>query len=76
VTPTGNYINSSGAFVPLSTSGIGYVDPYFGKRAPEYTFWNVGFERTITRDMTLQVNFVGDESHHTCSNGTSNARRY
>jgi Carboxypeptidase regulatory-like domain len=73
---TGNYINSSGAFVPLSASGIGYVDPYFGGRAPEYTFWNAGFERTITRDMTLQVNYVGDESHHTYSNGTSNARGY
>jgi len=73
---TGNYINSSGAFVPLSSSGIGYVDPYFGGRAPEYTFWNAGFERTITKDMTLQVNYVGDESHHTYSNGTSNARGY
>ena len=62
--------------MPLSSSGIGYVDPYFGGRAPEYTFWNAGFERTITKDMTLQVNYVGDESHHTYSNGTSLARGY
>jgi hypothetical protein len=73
---TGNYINSSGAFVPLGSNGIGYVDPYFGGRAPEYTFWNAGMERSITRDMTLQVNYVGDESHHTYSNGTSGARGY
>ena len=73
---TGNYLNSSGALVPLASSGIGYVDPYFGGRAPNYTFWNAGFERSLTRDMTLQVNYVGDESHHTYSNGTSGARGY
>ena len=53
----GNYLNSTGAFV--TASSMGYDDPYFAGRAPMYTFWNAGFERTITRDMTLQVNYVG-----------------
>jgi hypothetical protein len=70
----GNYINSSGAFV--TASSMGYEDPYSSGRAPMYTFWNAGFERTITKDMTLQINYVGDESHHTYSNGTSNGRGY
>jgi hypothetical protein len=80
----GNYINGSngisnpafgaGAFV--TASSMGYEDPYFAGRAPMYTFWNVGFERTITKDMTLQVNYAGDESHHAFDGNSSNARGY
>ena len=71
---TGNYLNSSNAVV--TASAMGYMDPYFGGRAPMYTFWNAGFERTITKDMTLQVNYVGDESHHAFDGNSQNARGY
>lgn len=71
---TGNYLNSSGALV--TASSMGYMDPYFGGRAPMYTFWNVGFQRTITRDMTLEVNYAGDESHHAFDGNSQNARGY
>ena len=70
---TGNYL-SNGAYV--TPSSMGYMDPYFGGRAPMYTFWNVGFERTITRDMTLEVNYAGDESHHAFDGNSQNARGY
>ena len=71
---SGNYLNSSNAYV--TPSSMGYMDPYFGGRAPMYTFWNIGFERTITRDMTLQVNYAGDESHHAFDGNSQNARGY
>jgi hypothetical protein len=71
---SGNYLNASNAFV--TASAMGYEDPYFAGRAPMYTFWNLGFERTITRDITLQVNYVGDESHHAFDGNSSNARGY
>ena len=71
---SGNYINSSGAFV--TASSMGYEDPYEGGRAPMYTFWNAGFERTITRDMTLEVNYAGDESHHAFDGNSGNSRGY
>jgi len=59
----GNYLNSSGA---IATAGsMAYVDPYVAGRAPEFTLFNFGFERSITKDMTLAVNYVGSESHHT-----------
>jgi hypothetical protein len=70
----GNYVNGSGKFV--TPSSMGYVDPYFSGRAPEYTFWSVGFERSITKDMTLQVNYVGDEAHHTWDGSSTNERGY
>ena len=60
---TGNYLNASNALV--TASSVAYVDPYVSGRAPEFTFYNFGVERSITKDMTLQVNYVGSESHHT-----------
>jgi hypothetical protein len=71
---SGNYVSSTGSFV--TASSMGYEDPYFAGRAPMYTFWNFGFERTITKDMTLQVNYVGDESHHAFDGNSQNARGY
>jgi hypothetical protein len=44
---------------------MGYVDPYLSGRAPMYTFWNAGIERSITKNIIVQVNYVGDEAHHT-----------
>jgi hypothetical protein len=79
----GNYINGSvggvtnpsyatGAVVPAS--GMTYEDPYFEGRAAEFTFYNLGFERTITTNISLQVNYAGSESHH--SQGSQNMRGY
>ena len=58
----GNYLNSSGAIV--TAGSMAYVDPYATDRSPEFTFYNFGFERGVTKDMTLAVNYVGSESHH------------
>jgi hypothetical protein len=72
---TGNYLNGSGALV--TAAGINYADPYISGLAPEFTFYNFGFERGITKDMTLSVNYVGSESHHVFENtGAQNARGY
>ena len=71
---TGNYLNASGAFV--TPSSMGYEDPYASGRAPEFTFWNFGFERSVTKDMTLQVNYVGDEAHHIWDGSSQNERGY
>ena len=70
----GNYVNGAGAFV--TPSSMGYDDPYASGRAPTYTFFNAGMERSLTRDMTLQVNYVGNESHHAWDGSSTNARGY
>jgi hypothetical protein len=75
---TGNYVNGSGAFVTAS-SAPGYADPYFSGRAPDFTFYNAGMERSLTNAMTLAINYVGNESHHlidSTNTGTGNARGY
>ena len=57
---TGNYINGNAVQTP---QGVNFADFYVSGRAPEFTFWNFGFERSITRDMTIAANYVGDQSH-------------
>jgi hypothetical protein len=73
---TGNYLNSAGKFV--TASSVTYADPYISGRAPEFTFYNFGIERAITKDMTLAVNYVGNESHFVINSTSSgsNARGY
>lgn len=71
---TGYYLNSAGKFV--SASSVSYADPYFSGRAPEIELWNLGFERSLTPNLTLGVNYSGNESHFIINSGTtgSNAR--
>ncbi len=73
---TGFYANSSNKFV--SASSVSFPDPYLSSRAPELEMFNFGIERSITQDMTLAVNYVGNESHFIVNSGTtgSNARGY
>ena len=77
---TGFYLNSAGKFVTAST--VSYADPYFSGRAPELIFYNAGIQRALTKDMTVAVNYVGNESHfivNSCavpSGGNGNARGY
>jgi Carboxypeptidase regulatory-like domain/TonB dependent receptor len=69
---TGNYLNN-GALV--TAAGVSYADFYISGRAPEFTFWNAGIERSITKDMTISVNYVGDQTHFINPSG-QNARGY
>ncbi len=67
----GNYVNSSGAFVK-STVGISYADPYYGDRTPTFYFFNFGFQRSLTQNITATVNYAGSLSHFV--SGASNIR--
>ena len=74
---TGFYLNSAGKFV--TASGVSYADPYVSGRAPEFNFYNAGIERAVTKDMTIAVNYVGNQSHfliNSTNTGTGTARGY
>ena len=75
---TGHYVNpATGKFVTPST--ISYADPHFSARAPDFMFYNAGFERALTNNMTLALNYVGNQSHHlinSTNTGTGTARGY
>ena len=42
---------------------IGYYDPYYGSRAPEYLNWTLGIQRQVTNSMALTVSYVGSQGH-------------
>ena len=69
----GNYLQNGAVVTP---GQMGYDDFYQSGRAPEYTFYNFGIERSITKDMTLSVTYVGSESHHTFIKGAQSPRGY
>jgi hypothetical protein len=46
-----------------STSSPAYYDPYLAGRAPEYGNWNIGIQREITKDMAINISYVGSEGH-------------
>jgi hypothetical protein len=73
---TGNYLNSSNKVV--TASSVGFADPYISGRAPEFNFYNAGFQRAVTKDMTIAINYVGDQSHFLINSISSgaNARGY
>jgi hypothetical protein len=59
----------------ISTT-LGYLDPKFGGRAPEFTGWSFGLQRSITKDMTATVSYVGNEGHHILPTGTTERGYY
>ena len=67
----GNFVNSSGAAVAPG-SAPGYPDFYLAGRAPEFSFFNFGIERVLTKNITLSANYAGSESHFIA--GASNIR--
>jgi Carboxypeptidase regulatory-like domain/TonB dependent receptor len=74
---TGNYLNASNKVV--TASGVSFADPYISGRAPEFNFYNAGIQRALTKDMTVSVNYVGDQSHfliNSTNSGTGTARGY
>lgn len=66
----------------VSASTVSYADPYFSSRAPELGMYNFGIERGITQNMTVAVNYVGNQSHFMVDSGVlpsgsnANARGY
>lgn len=54
-----------------------YADPYYGARAPYAVDWNVGVERQLMKDLTLEVDYVGSQGHflNSTGNGVGNDAR-
>jgi len=74
---TGFYVDSSSVY--HTAAGVAYADPYFSDRAPQMVVYNFGFERSLTKDLTIALNYVGNESHFildSTSTGTGTARGY
>ena len=62
----------------VTASSVSYADPYISGRAPTFEMFNAGIQRQITSNMTLTVDYMGNESHFLINSGTNgaNARGY
>jgi hypothetical protein len=65
---TGNYLSAG---KNVGANSVAYADPYYSGRAPQIILWNFGFERSITPDLTLGINYAGNESHFIVNAGLS-----
>lgn len=75
---TGHYVDAAGVH-HFTASGMSYADPHFSSRAPDFMFYNAGFQRALTNNMTFALNYVGNQSHHlinSTNTGTGTARGY
>jgi hypothetical protein len=68
---TGYYLTAAGTSGGIGT-GIAYADPYVSGRAPEFSFFNFGIQREITKNLTISVDYSGSQSHFIA--GASNIR--
>ena len=68
---TGFYVTSTGTSGG-NGSGINYADPYVGSRSPQFSFFNFGIQRQITKNMSISADYAGSQSHFI--SGASNIR--
>jgi hypothetical protein len=75
---TGHYVDGAGVH-HFTAQAMSYADPYFSSRAPDFMFYNAGFQRAMTNNMTFALNYVGNQSHHlinSTNTGTGTARGF
>ena len=71
---TGNTSLTTGPYAKASSSSPAYYDPYLAGRAPEYGNWNFGIQREITKDMAINISYVGSQGHFVSVANTVGAR--
>ncbi len=59
--PAKNLDFAAAGFLPIGGSGLYYVDPHL--RTPYIYQYNVSVQREILRDTTLEVSYIGSDSH-------------
>jgi hypothetical protein len=66
-TPPPSINSGYGTFFTTATStpasSMNYPDAYLGSRAPYANMYNFGIEQQLTRDLAMQVNYVGSQGH-------------
>ena len=63
---TGYFTTTVGGVTTASPTPqtIGYADPYYGDRAPQFINFTAGFQQSFTKDITLTANYVGSNGHY------------
>jgi len=59
----GTYYSSAAVAPNKLSSTVGYIDPYYSGRAPQFEGWSFGFQRLLTKNITATISYVGNEGH-------------
>jgi hypothetical protein len=62
---SGNYLVNG---VAATASSVSYADPYLSGRAPYTVSFNFGVQHLITQDLTLSMDYAGNQSHFLVAN--------
>jgi hypothetical protein len=62
---TGNYLVNG---VSPTASSVSYADPYLSGRAPYTVGFNFGIQQLVTHNLTLSVDYAGNQSHFLVAN--------
>ncbi|MDR3412392.1 MAG: TonB-dependent receptor [Formivibrio sp.] len=67
----GTYYSTNAALTSTEkfSQTLGYLDPKYGGRPPEFPSWSFGFQRLLTKDITATVSYVGNEAHFLYASG-------
>jgi len=72
INPGYGTIYSSASVAPNNVSStLSYLDPKYGGRTPTFEGWSVGFQRLLTKDITLTVSYVGNQGHFLLPSGAA-----
>lgn len=55
--------------VTTPAASMNYIDPHLSGRAPEFENWNVGIQRKLTENMTVDLTYVGTQGHFEPTSG-------
>jgi Carboxypeptidase regulatory-like domain len=65
----GTYYSSAAASPYKLSTTLGYIDPYYSGRAPQFSGWSFGFQRELAKHLTATVSYVGNEGHFLYASG-------
>lgn len=65
----GTYYSTGVTATEKLSQTLGYLDPKYGARQPEFPSWSIGFQRMLTQSITATVSYVGNQAHFLYANG-------
>ena len=65
----GTYYSTAATATQRLAQTLGYLDPKYGARQPEFPSWSIGFQRTLSPTITATVSYVGNQAHFLYANG-------
>ncbi|HWG16916.1 MAG TPA: carboxypeptidase-like regulatory domain-containing protein [Acidobacteriaceae bacterium] len=57
------YVTANTTALGKAGTSVTYFDPNYGARTPEYENWTLGLQRSLTKDMSITVSYVGSQGH-------------